>query len=154
VRQRVHDNPFVNDVEEDQGVDVLGRSSVSEVIERGRNSGGFVRVHVLLILILIVRFTGAVNLSARSLSCLPPSLFEVHLGITPDPLKSAIINHDDETLPTHTVAKPSKASTPWFAAQDLTTLKAFTNDIVEIQHEISLFGSLKVVDVCIDLTVY
>ncbi|KAF9073389.1 hypothetical protein BDP27DRAFT_1391006 [Rhodocollybia butyracea] len=128
VRQRIRDNPFVNEVEEEQGVDALGRSSVAEVIERGRSSG-------------------AVNLSARSLSCLPPSLFEVHLGITPDPLKSTTTTSvDNETLPARNTGTKASNATPWFAAQDLTTLKAFTNEIVEIQHEISLFGSLKVVD--------
>jgi hypothetical protein len=35
----------------------------------------------------------------------------------------------------------------WFEAQDLHILKAWNNDIIEIQHEISLFGSLKTVDV-------
>jgi hypothetical protein len=39
----------------------------------------------------------------------------------------------------------------WFEAQDLTVLKAWNNDIVEVQHEISLFGSLKVVDVRIQI---
>ncbi|KAF8905748.1 hypothetical protein CPB84DRAFT_1891013 [Gymnopilus junonius] len=34
----------------------------------------------------------------------------------------------------------------WFEAQDLTVLKAWNNDIQEIQHEISLFGSLKTID--------
>jgi hypothetical protein len=39
--------------------------------------------------------------------------------------------------------------TTWFEAQDLTVLKAWNNEIQEIQHEISLFGSLKTVDVSI-----
>ena len=35
----------------------------------------------------------------------------------------------------------------WFEAQDLVVLKAMNNDITEIQHEISYFGSLKTIDV-------
>lgn len=43
--------------------------------------------------------------------------------------------------------RPTQRSGPsWFEAQDLQVLKAWSNEIVEIQHEISLFGSLKVVD--------
>ena len=42
-----------------------------------------------------------------------------------------------------------KGNSPaWFEAQDLQVLKAWNNDIIEIQHEISLFGALKVIDVC------
>ncbi|KAK7441990.1 hypothetical protein VKT23_016268 [Stygiomarasmius scandens] len=109
--------------------DILGRWSVRETIERARSSG-------------------SINLSSRSLQCLPPELYEIHLGITPDPLKS---------VPNPTPLPPSEPSAAaqrrgkrdnpaWFEAQDLQTLKAPTNEILEIQHEISLFGSLKVVD--------
>ncbi|KAJ2912254.1 hypothetical protein MD484_g8167, partial [Candolleomyces efflorescens] len=38
------------------------------------------------------------------------------------------------------------AAPAWFEAQDLTVLKAWNNEITEIQHEISFFGSLKTVD--------
>jgi len=75
-------------------------------------------------------------------------LYEIHLGITPDPLKS---------VPKETVLPPSPSVAPkrgrqqdaptWFEAQDLQILRAWNNDITEIQHEISLFGSLKTVDV-------
>ena len=37
--------------------------------------------------------------------------------------------------------------TSWFEAQDLVVLKARSNEIVAIQPELSLFGSLKVIDV-------
>ncbi|KAF5389029.1 hypothetical protein D9757_005019 [Collybiopsis confluens] len=111
--------------------DLLGRWSTLECIERGRSSG-------------------VVNISARNLPCIPSVLFEIHLGITPNPLKS---------VPNEPKLPPSDAPTTgapknrrngdnpsWFEAQDLTTLKAWNNDITEIQHEISLFGSLKVLD--------
>ncbi|TRM60734.1 hypothetical protein BD626DRAFT_121331 [Schizophyllum amplum] len=104
--------------------DILGRLSLRETIERART-------------------TGALNIVARSLPCIPSALFEIHLGITPDPLKSV---PDEPPLPP---APPKKgtSSPAWFDAQDLQVLKAFNNDIVEIQSEISLFGSLKVLDI-------
>lgn len=92
---------------------------------------------------------GAINLSTRSLPCIPSGLFEIHLGITTDRLKSV---PDEPPLPpadTQAVLRRgAKRDTPtWFEAQDLQVLKAWNNDIVEIQHEISLFGSLKTIDV-------
>ncbi|KAJ4477460.1 hypothetical protein J3R30DRAFT_3755909 [Lentinula aciculospora] len=111
-----------------EGEDALGRWSVRETIDRGRSSG-------------------VVNLSARSLPCIPSALFEIHLGITPDPLKS--VPNEPKLPPSDAVParRGVKRDNPaWFEAQDLTTLKAWSNDIVEIQHEISLFGSLKVFD--------
>ncbi|KAG6868667.1 hypothetical protein C0993_012170 [Termitomyces sp. T159_Od127] len=76
------------------------------------------------------------------------ALFEIHLGITPDPLKS---------VPNEPVLPPSEPSDAprrkgrgnnpaWYEAQDLVVLKMWNNEIVEIQHEISLFGSLKTLD--------
>ncbi|KAJ3919927.1 hypothetical protein F5877DRAFT_39200 [Lentinula edodes] len=108
--------------------DALGRWSVRETIERGRSSG-------------------VVNLTARSLPCIPSALFEIHLGITPDPLKS--VPNEPNLPPSDTVParRGGKRDNPaWFEAQDLTTLKVWSNDIAEIQHEISMFGSLKVLD--------
>ena len=91
---------------------------------------------------------GSLNLATRSLPCLPSALFEIHLNIAPDLLKS---------VPNEPVLPPSEPSVgrrgrnhdkpTWFEAQDLTVLKAWNNEIQEIQHEISLFGSLKTVDV-------
>jgi hypothetical protein len=70
--------------------------------------------------------------------------------MTPDSLKSV---PNEPVLPP---AEPStgrrgrnQEKTAWFEAQDLTVLKAWNNEIEEIQHEISLFGSLKTVDVCL-----
>ena len=95
------------------------------------------------------RFTcteGSLNLATRSLPCLPSALFEIHLGVTPDPLKSV---PNEPALPA-SEPKPSRRGhdkPSWYEAQDLTVIKAWNNDIQEVQHEISLFGSLKTVDV-------
>ena len=43
--------------------------------------------------------------------------------------------------------KGNRDQPSWFQAQDLTVLKVGNNEIEEIQHEISMFGSLKTVDV-------
>ncbi|KAG1883436.1 hypothetical protein F4604DRAFT_1738394 [Suillus subluteus] len=108
----------------------LGRWSVKETIERARS-------------------TGAINLSSRSLPCIPSALFDIHLGVTPDPLKSVA---SEPPISSPTDASSSSRRTgqregpAWFEAQDLHVLKVWNNDIVEIQHEISLFGSLKTVD--------
>ncbi|KAG2118497.1 hypothetical protein BD769DRAFT_1482081 [Suillus cothurnatus] len=107
----------------DEEAPELGRWSVKETIERARS-------------------TGAINLSSRSLPCIPSALFEIHLGVTPDTLKSVA-----SEPPISTSTDASKREGPaWFEAQDLHVLKAWNNDIVEIQHEISLFGSLKTID--------
>jgi hypothetical protein len=45
-------------------------------------------------------------------------------------------------------AKKSKGTT-WYEQVDLTALKAPDNLIVELQPELSLFGSLKVIDVSV-----
>ncbi|KAG5652205.1 hypothetical protein H0H81_005826 [Sphagnurus paluster] len=76
------------------------------------------------------------------------ALFEVHLGITPDPLKSV---PDEPVLPPSAPSEAprrggKKDNPAWFEAQDLTILKIWNNEIEEVQHEISLFGSLKIVD--------
>ena len=93
---------------------------------------------------------GSVNLSIRSLPCLPSALFEIHLGITPDPLKSVLEEPSIGTVAdtSTTSRRGGRGDRPsWFEAQDLTVIKAWNNEIVEIQPEISLFGSLKTVDV-------
>lgn len=50
---------------------------------------------------------------------------------------------------------PSKikrsGKTTWYEQVDLTSLKVWDNAILEIQPEISLFGSLKVLDVSVSL---
>ncbi|KAJ8084346.1 hypothetical protein PM082_003115 [Marasmius tenuissimus] len=121
----VPDAPQSSQVEEDE----FGRWPIRETIERGRSSG-------------------SVNLSSRSLLCLPSGLFEIHLNITPDPLRSV---PNEPPLPptdpnTQTKRGGKRDNPAWFEAQDLQTLKAWNNEISEIQHEISLFGSLKTVD--------
>lgn len=108
----------------------LGRWSVKETIERARS-------------------TGTINLSSRSLPCIPSALFNIHLGVTPDPLKSAA--SEPPISPSMDGSRSSRRTgqregPAWFEAQDLHVLKAWNNDIIEIQHEISLFGSLKTVD--------
>ncbi|KAG1840997.1 hypothetical protein DFJ58DRAFT_718238 [Suillus subalutaceus] len=95
----------------------LGRWSVKETIERARS-------------------TGAINLSSRSLPCIP-SAFSV---ASEPPISSST---DASSSSRRTGQREGPA---WFEAQDLHVLKVWNNDIVEIQHEISLFGSLKTVD--------
>ncbi|KAI6155297.1 hypothetical protein BKA82DRAFT_4076913 [Pisolithus tinctorius] len=118
--------PLSAQKQEDDALE-LGRWSVKETIERARS-------------------TGSLNLASRSLPCLPSALFEIHLGITPDPLKS-VVQEPPITSAESSSKRPTQHGGPaWFEAQDLQVLKAWCNVIVEIQHEISLFGSLKVVD--------
>ncbi|KIP06262.1 hypothetical protein PHLGIDRAFT_107207 [Phlebiopsis gigantea 11061_1 CR5-6] len=110
----------------------LGRWSVKETIERGRS-------------------TGTVGLASRGLPCIPSALFEIHLGITPEPLK---LVPEEPPITTGTADDVSASrkrggdsnGPSWYEAQDLTVLKAWSNEILEIQPEISLFGSLKTID--------
>ncbi|KIK96430.1 hypothetical protein PAXRUDRAFT_10832 [Paxillus rubicundulus Ve08.2h10] len=112
--------------EEDDNLD-LGRWSVQETIARARS-------------------TGSINLVSRSLPCLPSALFEIHLGVKPDALKS-VPEEPSISSPEAPGRRPGQREGPaWFEAQDLQVLKAWNNEIIEIQHEISLFGSLKTVD--------
>lgn len=83
-------------------------------------------------------------MSSRSLASLPTALFETHLGVTPEPLKIAPKETEEELRAGRT---KERAQTAWFEAVDLTILKLRDNVIVEIQPEISLFGSLKTLDV-------
>ncbi|KAJ3004909.1 hypothetical protein NUW54_g4583 [Trametes sanguinea] len=110
-------------------VDVdLGRWSIKETIERARNSG-------------------AINLASRDLPCLPSALFEIHLGIKPEPLKSVPVEPPITTSTSSDVRKKASQNAPsWYEAQDLEILKAWSNEIVELQPEIFMFGSLKIVD--------
>lgn len=91
-----------------------------------------------------MHYTGTLNLSSRSLSSPPTALFEIHLGITPEPLQLAP-KETEETL--YAGKTKERAQTAWFEAVDLTVLKLRDNIILEIQPEISLFGSLKTLDV-------
>ncbi|XP_006459553.1 hypothetical protein AGABI2DRAFT_201906 [Agaricus bisporus var. bisporus H97] len=118
--------PHAIPAQEDE--DILGRATLRETIEKARS-------------------TGTLNVATRSLKCLPSALFEIHLNITPERLKSV---SDESPLPPAPIEAPTNRSSrknpAWFEAQDLRVLKACGNDIQEIQHEISLFGSLKIVD--------
>ncbi|KAJ7262741.1 hypothetical protein B0H12DRAFT_1209525 [Mycena haematopus] len=107
-----------------EGDDILGRPSLRETIERAKS-------------------TGSVNLSTRSLHCIPSALFEIHLDIKPDPLKSV---PEEPPLPPPAEPQRRRPGPAWFETQDLEVLKAWGNEIVEIQPEISLFGSLKSID--------
>jgi hypothetical protein len=78
--------------------------------------------------------------------CLPSALFEIHLSITPEKLASV---SDEPPLPDKPGHKSNSNPTTWYDQQDLTFLRARNNQIVELQPEISLFGSLKTVDVCL-----
>ncbi|KAI0715775.1 hypothetical protein C8T65DRAFT_643114 [Cerioporus squamosus] len=105
----------------------LGRWSIKETIERGRSSG-------------------AINLSSRDLPCIPSALFEIHLGITPELLKSAPVEPPIGSSGSSARRTANQNAPSWYEAQDLEVLKAWSNEIQEIQPEISMFGSLKVVD--------
>jgi hypothetical protein len=131
----------------DEEVFDLGRWSVRETIERARSTGDHSNIVEPRSPPLMPWLKGSLNLSSRSLPCIPSALFEIHLGITPDPLKS-VTTEPPIGAPSDQSKRGAKRNAPsWFEAQDLHILKAWNNDIVEIQHEISLFGSLKIVDV-------
>ncbi|KAJ6589021.1 hypothetical protein B0H19DRAFT_1102525 [Mycena capillaripes] len=104
--------------------DILGRPPLRDTIERAKS-------------------TGSINLSTRSLQCIPSALFDIHLGITPQPLKSV---PEEPPLPPAPETGRKRTGPAWFETQDLEILKAWGNEIVEIQPEISLFGSLKSID--------
>ncbi|KAI0298049.1 hypothetical protein B0F90DRAFT_1735930 [Multifurca ochricompacta] len=104
--------------------DDLGRPSIRDTIERARSSG-------------------SLNIASRDLPCLPSALFEIHLSVTPEKLLSV---PDEPPLPEKPGRKASSKPTSWYDQQDLTFLRARNNQIVEIQPEISLFGSLKAID--------
>ncbi|KAI0749234.1 hypothetical protein C8Q80DRAFT_1352809 [Daedaleopsis nitida] len=123
-------SPLAHKQPAQQDVD-LGRWSIKEAIERARSSG-------------------AINLSSRDLPCIPSALFEIHLGITPEPLKSVPVEPPITTstsVDTGATRRRGNADAPsWYDAQDLEVLKAWSNEIIELQPEISMFGSLKTVD--------
>ena len=66
------------------------------------------------------------------------------MGVKPEPLASV---PEEPPLPESSRKRTGGDNMAWFEQQDLTILKAWNNDIVEIQPELSMFGSLKVVDV-------
>jgi hypothetical protein len=87
---------------------------------------------------------GSLNLSTRSLSCIPSILFEIHLGITPKKLSDA----QEPDYPGSSRSGAGSSDGPsWFDQRDLEILKLWNNDIIAIQPEIYMFGSLKTIDV-------
>ncbi|KZP00402.1 L domain-like protein [Calocera viscosa TUFC12733] len=98
-------------------VDILGRSSMLVDITRARTSG-------------------KLDLSFRSLPCLPYALFNLHLGMEP-------------SFPTPPPRDPTEKEVKqpsFYECIDLVSLRARDNMIEEIQEEISYFVSLKVLD--------
>jgi hypothetical protein len=87
---------------------------------------------------------GNLNMTSRDLVCLPPELFDIHLGITPEPLPGV---DTPAPLPESTRRKPAGAVS-WYEQVDLAVLKAPDNAITALQPELIMFGSLKVIDVC------
>ena len=97
---------------------------------------------------ILIVFSGVLELSSRTLKCLPSCLFEIHLGVNAAPLKS--VEASDLDPPESPVRRqPAKKQNTYFDSQDLEVLKARSNEIVELQPELALFGSLKTVDVSI-----
>jgi hypothetical protein len=92
----------------------------------------------------LVCIQGSLNIASRDLPCLPSALFEIHLSVTPGALASV---PDEPPLPERPRKTSNSDLTTWYDQQDLTFLRARNNKIVEIQTEISLFGSLKTIDV-------
>lgn len=92
-------------------------------------------------------WAGNLNLASRDLPCIPSVLFEVHLGLNCQPL--ALVPNEPAHPPSDRPGRRRGGDTnvSWYEAQDLEVLKAGNNEILEIQPEISLFGSLKNVDV-------
>jgi hypothetical protein len=83
-------------------------------------------------------------MASRDLLCLPSALFQIHLSVTPEKLSSV---PDEPPLLEKPGKKTGSNPTTWYDQQDLTFLRARNNQIVEVQPEISLFGSLKTIDV-------
>jgi hypothetical protein len=83
-------------------------------------------------------------LNSRDLTRIPSYLFESHLAVTPEPLKDAPPEVVEPEVPSKIKRSGSAA---WYEQVDLTTLKLWHNSIVELQPELSLFGSLKILDV-------
>lgn len=71
-------------------------------------------------------------------------MFEVHLGVTPEPLKD-VPKESEEVLLTGKTKE--REEIPWFEVVDLTVMKLRDNIILQLQPEISLFGSLRTLEV-------
>nr|GAT60805.1 predicted protein [Mycena chlorophos] len=106
--------------------DILGRPPLREAIERAKSSG-------------------SLNISTRELVCLPRELFEIHLDIVPEPLKSVPEQPPLPPTPEPPLGKKRRGPA-WYETQDLENLNAWGNEIAAIQPELALFGSLKAID--------
>lgn len=104
--------------------------------------------HFIIPLTLQATLPGSLNIASRDLPCLPSALFEIHLSITPEKLPSV---PDEPHLPEKVGKNFRSNPTTWYDQQDLTFLRARNNQIVELQPEISLFGSLKTIDVSLSV---
>lgn len=127
----------------DDDLTEMGRLGIRETINRARSTGMCATLSSTQR--IDSYFKGNLNLSARSLPCLPSVLFEIHLGVKPQPIPDVTEPEYPEEESRKTRSKRQDPS--WFDAQDLVVLKARSNDMVAIQPEISLFGSLKTLDV-------
>jgi len=82
---------------------------------------------------------GKLDLSFRSLQCLPYALFNLHLGTEPSfPPPPSPGSQEKE------VKQPA-----FYECVDLVSLRARDNTIEELQDEISYFVSLKLIDVSV-----
>jgi len=91
----------------------------------------------------IVNFLGNLNLGTRALTQIPTYLFQCHLDVTPAPLTRS----PPEVAEPEPPRKTGKPAPAFWETADLLVLKVWNNNIVEIQPEISMFGSLKTIDV-------
>jgi hypothetical protein len=92
--------------------------------------------------------TGSIVLTSRELTRIPSYLFESHLSLTPEPLPNSPPEVVEPEVPTK-IKRSTK--TTWYEQADLTSLKVWDNAIIELQPELSLFGSLKVLDVSMSM---
>lgn len=89
-------------------------------------------------------------LTSRELTRIPSYLFESHLALTPEPLP----NSPPEVVEPEVPSKVKRSGkTTWYEQVDLTSLKVWDNAIIELQPELSLFGSLKVLDVSVSMDI-
>lgn len=86
-------------------------------------------------------------MTGRDLICLPPEIWEAHFGQTPKALASVRNYHP---LPKSTglaARKREEAPVSWFEQAELEVLRASQNEIIELQEEMYMFTSLKILEV-------
>lgn len=128
---------------------LYGRLSSELAVQVGRLRMAYIHASAQLVYSFVR--AGNLNLASRDLPCIPSILFEVHLGVTPEPL--ALVPNEPAHPPNDRPGRRrgGNNNVSWYEAQDLEVLKAGNNEILEIQPEISLFGSLKHIDVCLHI---